>query len=63
MSGGIIIQRRSVLVTAAKDPCLYDLLGSSDKAKIDTIAAKDPASVTEKDLIHLVDLLRVAIHC
>ncbi len=63
MGGGIIIQRRAVLVTAAKDPSLYDLLNATDKAKVDAIAAKDPASVTENDLVHLVDLLRIAIHC
>jgi hypothetical protein len=63
MSGGIIIQRRAVLLTAVKDHCMYDLLGSADKAKVDAIAAKDPASVTQQDLEQLVSLLKAAIHC
>jgi hypothetical protein len=63
MGGGIIINRHAVLVTAAKASCLYDTLSADDKSKVDAIANKDPGSVTERDLEHLVKLLGIAIHC
>jgi hypothetical protein len=63
MSGGIIIQRRADLLLSAKASSLYDTLTADDKSKVDAIANKDPASVTERDLEHLVKLLGIAIHC
>lgn len=63
MSGGIIIQRRAALLTAAKDPSLYDNLPMSCKDKIDDIEAKAPTSCTEHDLHTLVKMLEIALHC
>jgi hypothetical protein len=61
--GGIIIQRAQVLVTAASDSSLYDGLPPREKAKVDAIKAKEPASRDEQDLEELVKVLKVAIHC
>ncbi len=63
MSGGIIIQRRAALLTAAKDSSIYDNLPMSCKDKIDDIEAKAPASCTEHDLHVLVKMLEIALHC
>lgn len=62
MSGGIIIRRARVLITAATDTCLYDSLPAAEKAEVETIKAKDPASWTEYDLQTLVKILKIAIH-
>jgi hypothetical protein len=63
MSGGIIVQRAQVLVTAATDSSLYDALPPREKSKVDAIKAKEPASRDEQDLEELVKVLKVAIHC
>lgn len=63
MSGGIIIQRRAALLTAAKDPSLYDNLPMNCKDTIDDIEAKAPASCTEHDLRTLVKMIEIALHC
>ena len=63
MSGGIIIQRRAVLVPAATDPSLYDSLPPTCKATVDAIVAKAPADVTDNDLAILAAMIQVAVHC
>lgn len=63
MSGGIIITRRNALITAAKDPSLYDNLPMNCKDKIDAIEAKPPAQCTEDDLRTLVRMLKIALDC
>lgn len=62
-AGGIVHQRAIVLITAAKDSCLYNSLPADAKSKVDAIAAKDPLTQTQEDLEHLVKLLKVAISC
>lgn len=63
MSGGIIIQRRAALLTAAKDTSLYANLPQNEKAKVDAIDTKPPDQCTQKDLETLVYVLGKAIHC
>lgn len=63
MSGGIIINRRKALLTAVKDPSLYDNLPMNCKDKVDDIEAKAPADCTEQDLRTLVKMLEIALHC
>jgi len=63
VSGGIIITRRNALLTAAKDPSLYDNLPTTCKDKIDDIDTKPPAQCTEHDLEILVKMLKIAIQC
>lgn len=61
--GGIIIQRRAALLTAAKDPSIYDNLPMNCKDKIDDIDTKPPDQCTEHDLRTLVKMLDIALHC
>ena len=61
--GGIIIQRRAALLTAAKDPSIYDNLPMGCKDKIDDVENKPAASCTEHDLHTLVKMLEIALHC
>lgn len=63
MSGGIIIQRRAALLTAAKEPCMYDNLPAGYKAKVDAIDLAPPSQCTEHDLETLTKVLRVAVAC
>lgn len=61
--GGIIIQRRQALLTAIKDPSLYNLLPQGWKDKVDAISNADPASCTLKDLKTLAKAIKFALHC
>jgi hypothetical protein len=63
MSGGIIIQRRAVLVPAATDPSIYDSLSHNNQGKVDEIAAKAPGDTTEEDIQTLGAVIHVATHC
>lgn len=63
MSGGIIIQRNSVLLVAVTDPCLYNSLSPLTKAKVDAIDAKDPASRTADDVHALASAIKEAAGC
>lgn len=63
MSGGIIIRRAKVLITAASDSSLYDSLPAPCKAAVDAIVAKAPADVTDHDLSVLAAMIQVAVHC
>ena len=63
MSGGIIIQRRSVIVPTVTDPSLYDSLPGACKATVDAIVNKAPADVTDIDLSVLAAMIQVAVHC
>lgn len=62
MSGGIIIQRAQVLVTAANDPSFYANLPVPCKDAVDAITAKDPASRTQEDVNCLLVMLAVGAH-
>jgi hypothetical protein len=57
MSGGIIIQRNSVVLIAITDTSFYSSLTPSQKTKVDAINAKDPASRTQDDLCALTHIL------
>lgn len=57
MSGGIIISRAKVALTAVTDPSFYESLTSSTKSKVDAIEAKDPASRTKEDVLVLAHAL------
>ena len=61
--GGIIIQRRAVLVPAVTDPSLYNSLPGPCKSTVDAIVGKLPADVTDNDLAILAAMIQVAIHC
>lgn len=61
--GGIIIQRRSVLVPTVTDSSLYDSLPAPCKATVDAIVAKAPGDVTDHDLSVLAAMIQVAVHC
>ena len=63
MSGGIIIQRRAVLVPAATDPSIYNSLPDHCKDRIDAIAIKAPGDTTAQDIETLAALIHVAAHC
>lgn len=57
MSGGIIIQRNAVLLTALSDTSFYASLSPAHKAKVDAIDAKDPAARTHDDVCTLAHIL------
>lgn len=61
--GGIIIQRRAVLLPAATDSSIYDSLSQANKTKVDTIEAKDPMDTTAEDIQTLGAVIHVATHC
>jgi hypothetical protein len=63
MSGGIIIQRFSVLKPAATDASIYDVLPQNCKLTVDTICAKAPGSVTSTDISSLAAMILLATHC
>lgn len=63
MSGGIIIQRLAVLKPAATDPSIYNSLPHDCQLRVDTICAKDPASVTAEDIQMLGAMIHLATHC
>lgn len=63
MSGGIIIQRRAVLVPAATDPSIYNSLPTHCKDQIEAIAAKAPGDTTAEDIQTLGALIHLATHC
>lgn len=63
MSGGIIIQRRAVLVPTANDPSIYQSLNDDCKDRVDIIAAKAPGDTTAEDIQVLAALILVATHC
>ena len=63
MSGGIIINRSKVLLTAANDPSMYTNLPQQCKDRVDDIAAKDPGCWTQADCEALVAILGVAVYC
>lgn len=57
MGGGIIINRAKVALTAVTDPCFYESLSPANKATVDSIDAKDPASRTHADVLSLTKIL------
>ena len=63
MSGGIIIQRRAVLVPAANDPSIYQSLNNDCKDKVDAVTAKAPGDTTAEDIQTLGAMIHVATHC
>lgn len=62
MSGGIIIQRRAVLVPAAIDSSIYNSLPDHCKSRVDAIVAKAPGDTTAEDIETLAALIHVAVH-
>lgn len=63
MSGGIIIQRRAVLLPTAQDSSIYGSLPAECRQQIDDIAAKAPADVSQDDINLLGALINLALHC
>lgn len=63
MSGGIIIQRAKVLLTAATDTSLYGNLPQHCKDQVNAIDGKDPASRTQEDCVTLASIIVVGVHC
>ena len=51
--GGIIIQRRAVLVPAATDPSIFNELSSGDQSAVTEIANKGPDETTADDIAFL----------
>jgi len=60
MSGGIIIQRRAILVPTANDSSIYGSLSEADKDTVDTITNKAPGDTTTDDIQALADIIRRA---
>jgi hypothetical protein len=58
--GGIIIQRRSVLLPAATNSSIYDSLSAAAKAKVDKVEAKAPADTTAADILTLAHAIMEA---
>jgi hypothetical protein len=50
MSGGIIINRLKILLTAVTHSCIYDSLSSDVRAQVDEIKAKGPGEGTAEDV-------------
>lgn len=63
MGGGIIIQRNAVLLVAITDHCIYNTLSAAEKAVVDDIDAKEPASRTQADINTLYGILGVVKGC
>lgn len=63
MSGGIIIQRFSVLKPAATAPSIYGTLPTDSQLIIDGICSKAPGHVTVDDIQKLGVLIMLATHC
>ena len=57
MSGGIIIQRRAVLLPAVMDPSIYDSLSDATKDAVEAVNAKGPGDTTEEDIATLVSAI------
>lgn len=57
MSGGIIIQRNAVLLTAIQDPSMYASLDPRTKAAVDKVAAKSPDKRDKTDVHCLLNAL------
>jgi hypothetical protein len=57
MSGGIIIQRAKVALTAITDTSFYGSLTAPNKTLVDAIDAKDPASRSHADVVTLTKIL------
>lgn len=61
MGGGVIIQRRAVLVPAANDVSIYGTLSEDDKDTVDSITAKAPGDTTTDDLMALATIITKAV--
>jgi len=63
MSGGIIIQRASILIPAVNDPSFLQYLDPSDQERCQTIAAKGAGGCDEGDVRYMAHMLEhVATH-
>ena len=62
-AGGIVNQRARVLLTAAQHQCFYDSMTTADKAKVDSVAAKNPTSLNADDCVTLMQVLDDTLHC
>ncbi len=64
MSGGIIIQRASVLIPAVMDPSFLDSMDPSDKTRCLGIETKGAPSCDEGDVRYMAHMLDwIAKHC
>lgn len=63
MSGGIIIQRRAVLLPAAMDTSIYPYLSEQWKDAVEAVSAKDPHQVTEGDIHTLAKAIASVCAC
>lgn len=60
MSGGIIIQRRAVLLPAVMDPSIYGSLSDATKDAVEAVNAKGPGDTTDTDIAVLVGAIAEA---
>ncbi len=64
MSGGIIIQRASVLIPAITDGSFLDSMDLSDKERCQAIEAKGATACDEGDVRYMAHMLDwIAKHC
>jgi hypothetical protein len=62
-AGGIIQQKAAALLVAVTTACMYGVLSDSDKAAVDSIDAKGPATRTQADVDALYVILGRAKGC
>lgn len=63
MSGGIIIQRRALLLPAVMDTSIYSFLSDEMKDTVEAISAKEPHQVTEQDIHTLAKAIASVCKC
>jgi hypothetical protein len=63
MSGGIIIQRRAVLLPAAMSPSIYNFYSDQVKDAVEAVNTKPPADVTEADIHTLAQAIASVCQC
>jgi len=61
--GGIIIQRRAVLLPVAMDTSIYPFLSDEQKDAVEAVSAKDPHQVTEGDIHTLAQAIASVCKC
>lgn len=60
-AGGIIQKHAEVLLNAVSESCIYDLLNSDDKDRVELIRAENPILRSQEDINFLVD--KINEHC
>lgn len=61
--GGIIIQQRNAIKTAANDPSIKGALPSHCQTQIDIISAKALADWSASEAEYMASMPLVAVHC